>query len=61
MDAKEVEALIEKATLLEEKCENCRGTGSAFNDTCLICGGTGEVLTDFGERILEFMRDRAKI
>lgn len=42
---------------LETKCRNCDGRGhSDTYDKCRECGGTGWVVTDFGEAVLSFIR-----
>jgi DnaJ-class molecular chaperone len=46
---------------LEEKCENCDGSGRSYGDDCPGCHGTGYVPTDAGERILALLRHQLHI
>jgi RecJ-like exonuclease len=46
--------------LLREQCPVCRGTGESHeeqDDRCVLCNGTGRAPTQFGEEVIELVRD----
>lgn len=54
---------------LEVTCPNCQGKGEVKNEdsdyrrtkTCYECEGYGFVVTEFGEKVLDFVRRRLVI
>lgn len=53
MDAKDLE--------LEKQCENCNGEGIMDGDQCVVCRGERAVLTEFGERVMDFIDRRISL
>jgi hypothetical protein len=46
---------------LDEKCWQCfEGKVLATGQTCDICAGTGRLLTEAGEKLLDFIRRNRK-
>ncbi|APU88939.1 hypothetical protein Rctr197k_135 [Virus Rctr197k] len=43
---------------LDERCPDCRGNGSHYDEggtvTCGVCNGRGRILTELGEELLDF-------
>jgi DnaJ-class molecular chaperone len=44
------------AVAYEEKCARCDGGGRIGRHTCEVCGGSGYVPTEAGERLIIFLR-----
>lgn len=43
---------------LEKQCDYCKGEGIIDGDQCHVCRGERVVLTEFGERIMDFIDRR---
>jgi DnaJ-class molecular chaperone len=46
---------VEMDIQFEHECFKCYGRGTHTGSTCLVCDGTGRLLTDLGERLMEFL------
>jgi len=43
---------------LEKQCDYCNGEGIIDGDTCVVCKGDRQVLTEFGERVADLIDRR---
>jgi len=42
---------------LERKCPACNGTGHCEGEKCIRCNGCGRAPTEFGEQIVDLIRN----